>query len=270
MIVSRSQRWKDKASRWVCAAAAFDKRDFTVDVVTDRVARGFIERHHYSGSFPATRLNVALFRNAPMGSELVGLCSFSVPMNQRAIPIRLGVEPNQGTELGRLVLLDSVGFNGESWLVAKAFSALKREKPAIRGVVSYADPIERRDSAGRLVKRGHVGGVYQALQATLQQPSKPRTLLLLPNGEIASERALAKIRSDDQGRDYAEAQLRQAGLPARQVAENGAAYVKRVCEGLERIRHPGNFAYAWGFDPEVSRHIGPFEPARYPKLGQKS
>ncbi len=266
MVVDHAQRWRDRYGQWVCTASAFDKRWYSTDVVKDGIAKRFIEQHHYSGSLPATRLNIGLFGNAGLRSELVGICSFTVPMNQNAIPKRLGVEPNAGAELGRLVLLDSVGFNGESWLVAKAFNMLKREKPSIRGIVSYADPIERRDGKGEIVKRGHLGGVYQALGARLQHSSAKRKLVLLPNGTIASERGLAKIRTRDQGWEYAERQLIRSGLQPRHAGEQGLDYLRRVMLPLQRIIHPGNYAYAWGFDAAVKAFIGPANPADYPKL----
>lgn len=266
MVVDHAQRWRDRYGQWVCTAAAFDKRWYSTDVVKDGVAKRFIEQHHYSGSMPATRLNIGLFGNAGRGSELVGICSFTVPMNQKAIPKRLGVEPNAGAELGRLVLLDCVGFNGESWLVAKAFGMLKREKPSIRGIVSYADPIERRDGKGLIIKRGHLGGVYQALGARLQHRSAKRSLVLLPNGSIASERGLAKIRTRDQGWEYAERQLIRSGLQPRHAGEPGPDYLRRVILPLPRINHPGNYAYAWGFDAGVKAFVGPANPSEYPKL----
>lgn len=39
-------------------------------------------------------------------------------MNQRSIVKYTGVvDPNQGVELGRFVLTDTVGFNAESWFL---------------------------------------------------------------------------------------------------------------------------------------------------------
>src|SRR3546814_6214104 len=101
------------------------------------MAKPFIERHHYSGSYPASRLAIGLFRQSQTGCDLEGVCVFSVPMNGRAVVKHLGLPANDGVELGRLVLLDTTGFNAESWFVARAFRYLKREKPGVQGVLSY-------------------------------------------------------------------------------------------------------------------------------------
>src|SRR3546814_10452073 len=63
-------------------------------------------------------------------------------------------------DLGRLVILDSQGANSESFLVARAFRLLRREKPEILSVISYADPVRRVDADGHVFLPGHVGGLY--------------------------------------------------------------------------------------------------------------
>jgi len=93
----------------------------------------------------AARLSVGLFD--AQRAELVGVVVFGVPMNQRVVPARLGVPASEGVELSRLVLLDHIPGNAESWFVARAFRALREEKPEVRGVVSYCDPVPRQARA---------------------------------------------------------------------------------------------------------------------------
>lgn len=166
MITDRSQRWRDRRTRFVPAASEIDPQALTVDVIdTRRVAAPFVKQHHYSASMPVAQLSVGLFRNGPAGSsELVGVCVFSVPVNDASVAKSAGLQtPRAACDLGRLVLLDDVGGNGETFLVARALRLLRRERPQILSVISYADPVRRVDLAGRAFLPGHVGTLYAVM-----------------------------------------------------------------------------------------------------------
>lgn len=263
------QRWRD-GREYIVRGDRINPADFDVDVITERVARPFVEQHHYSGSYPAARLAVGLFR----GTNLVGAAVFSVPMNNAAIPKWTGLEAHaQGVELGRLVLLDSVAAYGESWFVARAFRALRIEKPGVESVLSYADPVERRDSSGRMVKPGHVGTVYQALNASYRGLARPRTDYFTPFGELVSRRALSKVRLDEIGAGYAIEQLRGLGAPPRQPWETGRRWIERLMyedRWLTGIRHPGNHTYTFALTKRARRAAQALPkslaPRDYPKL----
>ena len=246
----RSQRWRDRRDAFVPDGTTIDPAEHSVDVLDCyRQAKPFVEAHHYSGSFPATRLSCGLFRNGAGGtSELVGVCSFAVPMNNASIPLHTGLSDHlSAVDLGRLVLLDDVPGNGESWFVARAFRLLRREKPEVLSVIAYSDPVRRIASDGNVVMPGHCGMVYQALSAQLRGRSTARTDLVMPNGRIASPRALSKIRSQDTGAAYAERQILEAGAPARVHGEEPAQWLDRLRrEGhLATRRHPGNLVYTF-------------------------
>jgi hypothetical protein len=94
----------------------------------------------------------------------------------RAYPaarFRFGGTGTESVELGRFVLLDEVPFNGETWMLGQCFS----------------DPFPRTDSSGREVFRGHLGTIYRAHNARYLGRGTPRTLRLLPDGSVLSERA---------------------------------------------------------------------------------
>ena len=243
-------RWHRGATSWRAAGERIDPSRHGVEVIPERLARPFVEAHHYSGSYPAARLAVGLYRSPRRGimpSTLAGVAVFSNPMQQAVVPARLGLPPEEGVELGRLVLLDEVEGNGESWTVARAFALLRIELGEVRGVVSYSDPLERRAEDGRVITPGHVGIVYRALNGRYVGRGSPRVLILDRWGRVVSERALSKIRQEERGRDYAAAQLLAAGAPARRVGEDAAAWVARALrEGpFRRVRHPGNLCYVW-------------------------
>jgi hypothetical protein len=247
---SQCQRWRQGRERYRPAGEVFDHRHASVEIIDSATAKRFVQDHHYSASFPAARLSVGVFVKRPFEKEFLGGVSvFSVPMSQGVIPARLGVPPNEGVELGRLVLLDELEANAESWFVARAFRKLRSALPEIKGVLAYCDPEPRMDQHGNLVKKGHIGTIYSALNARRGPCSRPRTLLLDPRGAVVSERAIQKLRNSESGMDYVERSLRESGLPQRWIGESGSAYIKRLVDEnhLRRLPHPGNFSFTWSF-----------------------
>ena len=222
-----------------------------MDVLDDKTAKRFVVEHHYSGSFPAARLNVGLLGTR---GRLEGVATFSVPMNNAGVPKYTGFVPNAGCELGRFVCLPDVRYNGETWFLARAFELLRSEKQEIRGTISYADPLERKD--GQLVvKPAHYGTIYQASNALFIGRSKARTLLYAPNGKLVSERSLSKVRGEERGWQYASRQLIDAGLPERVAWERLEEWVNRIMPMLTRVKHPGNLTYVFGVDRAAREQI---------------
>ncbi len=254
---SQSQRWAHRRMRYRPPGEVFNPSRAEVVVLDERDAKRFIEQHHYSRSYPAARFRVGLMVKPAFGREyLGGVAVYSVPMTQQVIPAVLqGLQPHEGVELGRLVLLDTQELvsNAESWFVARGHRLLRRAFPAVKGVVAYCDPLERRDAEGQLVKRSHTGVVYRALGCMKKGVSARRTLWLTPDGQVASERALSKLRTGDQGREYAEEALRGKGAPRRQSAETPSAWLARLkSEGFLRpLAHPGNLRFAWQWSKPV-------------------
>ncbi|OAN53498.1 Mom family adenine methylcarbamoylation protein [Sphingobium sp. TCM1] len=248
MITTRSQRWRDRRSRWVPTASEIDPRTLAVDVIdTAREAAPFVRAHHYAASMPVTRLSVGLFRNGGGGrSELVGVCVFAHPVNNASVPKSAGLEdPRTACDLGRLVLLDDTGGNAETWMLSRAFNLLRREKPEIISVISYADPIRRIDERGQVFMPGHVGGLYCVMGSRYTGRSSSRIDLILPSGQPISSRAISKIRNAECGQRYAVEQLLQAGARPLLAGEDRTAWLvdlERV-GFLRRQRHPGNHVY---------------------------
>jgi hypothetical protein len=163
------KRWIERRERWVRHTAIISPTEYGVDVVREKDAKAFITAHHYSGTMVAARLCVGLFRKTGVdASRLVGVAAFSVPMQGASITRYTGFAPNHGVELGRFVLLPEVPFNGESWFLARSFKLLKKEKGGpngVRSIISYADPLERRNAEGVLTKPAHAGQIYAATNA---------------------------------------------------------------------------------------------------------
>lgn len=240
-----AQRWREQRCRWRRPGELFNPSAYGVEVIdSDRIAKSFVERHHYSGTYPAARFRVGLYRMR----ELVGVAVFSNPMSQRVIPKWTGLaDPLDGVELGRLVLLDDVAYNGESWFLARAFKALVAEK-GIRAVLSCADPVPRRVKGAKVLP-GHVGIIYQALNGRYAGRTSRKTLHIGRGGRIFDRRSISKLKNDERGAGYVYEAMRAEGAPARQLGEPGPAYVKRALAAFTRVRHPGNHAYVWAVGP---------------------
>lgn len=238
----RSQRWRDRRDRYVPNASIIAPAEYAVDGLEEARAKPFVIQHHYSASFPAARLSVGLFRKA----RLVGVATFSVPMNNRATTRHAGVEPRHGVELGRFVLLDEVAGNGETWFLARALTLLRREKPEVLAVISYADPVPRVTDAG-MVKPGHIGIIYQGMSAAYRGRGEARTTDWTPDGRPFSPRAASKVRNRECGHAYAVDELVRRGAPCPQPDDDLRSwYDGLLATGfLQRRRHPGNHVYSF-------------------------
>lgn len=253
------QRWVRGRAAWRPAREAFDPRAFDVaSIGSDRVARDFVVGHHYARSYPAARYRFGIYERG----ELAGVAVFSVPMHAAVLrPWGMG----DAVELGRLVLLDRVLANAESWFVARCFELLRRE--GLAGVVSFSDPEPRATASGEVVFAGHVGTTYASLNAVYEGRARSQTLRLLPDATVLSARAVAKVRQRERGWRYVVDQLVQAGAPAPESFEGGAlrAWVDEAIARVTRpLRHHGNYRYAWGLTPGARRMLGASLP--YPKV----
>ena len=106
------QRWRHRRDSYRPAGEPIDPSRYGVEpIADDTTARAFIVAHHYSGSLPAARCRVGLYRTRPFARpELVGVAVFSQPASEAVLPKWLGT--SAGVELGRLVLLDDVPASG--------------------------------------------------------------------------------------------------------------------------------------------------------------
>lgn len=243
------QRWREGRARYRPSGERIRPADYAVELLErDREARAFVCAHHYEGSYPAAQVRAGLFRARPTGSELVGVVVFGVPAQEATVPAWApGLSPREGVVLSRLVLLDEVPGDGESWTVARALRLLRAELPQARAVISYSDPVERLDAEGRVVKRGHLGVVYQATNARYLGRSKAETVLLDAAGRVVSRRGLSKLRNGERGGRHVYERLLAGGLPARELGEDWTAYLGRVLPLLRRVRHPGQHVYGWSW-----------------------
>lgn len=257
MQTSICQRWRERRATYRPVGEPIRVSDYEVALCGEKDAKAFVQEHHYSFSYPAARFRAGLYRRG----ALVGVVVFSHPCRDEV----LAPLPGQGlqrTELGRLVLLDEVPGNGESWFVARAFRLI--EKEGIVSVLSFSDPVPRTDAEGRQVFRGHYGCVYQSLNAVFAGKSSTRTLRLFADGTVLSARTLSKIRARERGWEHAVGQLVGAGAREPAVGEDLAAWQREVVPKVTRVlRHSGNYRYLFGLTRASKRALPASLP--YPK-----
>jgi hypothetical protein len=224
----------------------------------DTAAKAFVVEHHYSRSYPAARWRFGLFRRG----VLQGVAVFSHPCNDRVLTSVFPGRATDSVELGRFVLLDEVPGNGETWMLGRCFRLLRRE--GLAGVIAFSDPCRRLNRAGVAVFGGHVGTIYQAHNGMYLGRGLPRTLSLLPDGRVFSDRAQQKVRAADRGVRYAVRQLVESGaeLPWSWKADELTTWLRawkgRLCR---TVRHRGNHKYAW----PLSRRVRLPRGLPYPK-----
>lgn len=242
-------RWTDRRHSWRHRSeGGFDRTRYEVaPILDDATARAYCERNHYTASYPAARLRYGLYER---GGALAGVAVLAVPARAAVLTAVFPhlVPYRESLELGRLVLADRVPANAESWMLARVWELAARE--GVRGVVSFSDPLPRRRADGTVVTPGHVGICYQAANAVYLGRATPRTLTLLPDGTVFSDRARQKVRAGERGHRYAERVLERRGASPLRPDESPAAWLARalVTVGARTVRHRGNHRYAFTLD----------------------
>lgn len=254
METTRSQRWRERRAQWATDFRTINPRAYAVDVIDHAMARSFIAKHHYLPTYPAAQVAVGLFGRR---AALEGVAVFAVPATDAVITRHTGfADPAKGSLLARLILLDSVPQNGESFFCARAFRLLRRARPAIEAVVSYSDP-----------EAGHIGRVYAALSGAHRGTTRPR-IVLRAGGRTISERTLSKIRLGERGMDGAIDQIVRLGLPGPGLRESPAGWLQRLQDEclLTRHRHAGLFTYCFELTRNARRQGRALPRLPYPKI----
>lgn len=253
-----NQRWRSGRAIYRPPANVIQTSEYEVaSIDRDRLARAFVEEHHYSRSYPAARFRFGLYRRG----FLTGVAVFSHPCNDAVLTKVFRCAPRAAVELGRFVLLDEVPANGETWFLGRCFELLKHEE--LVGVVSFSDPVPRRTIEGGIVHRGHIGTIYQAFNGRYLGRSATRMISLLPDGSVLNARAIQKIRSLERGWKYAAALLERFG--AAPLSGDPAAWLAYWLPKLTRtLRHSGNHKYAWPLHRTAYKEMPASLP--YPKF----
>lgn len=236
------QRWTERRPSWRrTSEGGFDASRYAVVPIPEDAARGFVLAHHYSAAYPAARLRFGLVDGA--AGDLVGVAVLGVPMRREVltIPFPTLEAYRESLELSRLVLLDQVPANAESWFVTRAFTLAADQ--GVRGVVMFSDPLPR-SMYGELTMPGHVGTIYQACGFVYTGRATARTLTILPDGRVLPDRSAQKVRAGERGAAGVVARL--VNLGARPLAGDPAGWLRTELAriGARQVRHQGNHRYA--------------------------
>lgn len=250
--------------------------DFEVSPIADAAAAtGFVKLHHYAGHASPTPHRFGLYRHG----ELAGVALFGPPASMNAHrAIWPTLTTKEAVTLGRLVLLDEVPGNGESWFITRCLELLGSPKlyrpldkcghprAPIVGVESCSDPWPRVNRAGEVMFRGHLGIVYQATNGRYVGRTNRNTIRLFPDGTVLSNRSAGKLARGERGDGHPVAQLEAWGATPLQLGEDALAWLRRWRTALTRpMRHGGNHRYLWCLDRRRRREVLTAKPLPYPK-----
>jgi hypothetical protein len=256
------QRWREGSSCFRPARELIDTSRLEVIEIDELTAKAFVRTHHYSRRFPAARFRFGLYDRG----ELAGVAVYSRPFTPAVITNAFPwlADVDEGAELGRFVLLDSIGANGETWFLARCLAALRGR---LRAFVSFSDPTARTADDGRQIFPGHIGTIYQASNANYAGTTEPATLRVLPDGTVFSNMSSGKIRRKLSGWRGAVAELERWGAgPLAQDAtrEDRISWLERWRGELTRpLRHRGLYRYTFTLDRRAPTTYGPARA--YPK-----
>ncbi len=105
--------------------------------------------------------------------------------------------------------------------------------------------------------------MYAATSGIYTGRSTARTLRILPDGGVLSERAIQKIRSGEKGSHYASQLLVRSGAPP--LADDPREWLRIWLPRITRpLRHSGNHRYVWPFHRAIRKQLPPGLP--YPKF----
>ena len=151
-----------------------NKLTYEVAKISATMGKEFVKEHHYSHGIHNGPMCYGLFD----GMDLLGVLAFANPCSENVCASVFGVELKRSvTELHRLVLLDEVPKNAESWFISRALKQLKKDRPDYLAVLSFADATQ-----------GHIGTIYQATNAIYSGTSGKATFFLDQSGRLRHPR----------------------------------------------------------------------------------
>ena len=130
-----------------------ESKDYYIDLINSTKANKFTSLYHYSGvGFKKAKINQGIYRKSD--NLLVGVLQWGCSAQEGIRLDRYVKEPitkEQYLELNRFCMANSEGKNAESQAIALGIKWIKKNRPDIKLLVSYA---------GR--KEGNYGYIYQA------------------------------------------------------------------------------------------------------------
>jgi len=160
---------------------------YSVERLKSKFAKDYIRSHHYSkschnGPSPCYGLYTSDDRLKD-SKALIGVLCFATPCSENVRGSVFGVDYKDNvTELHRLFVKDSycgqtAPTGTESWFISRCLKALKKDKPQIWAVLTFADSTE-----------GHTGVIYKATNAKFCGMTTKATFYLDREGRLRHPR----------------------------------------------------------------------------------
>ncbi len=170
-------------------------RDLVVRPIDQALARRTIERLHYSGT---TVRNSSVHLGVYAGASLEGAIQLGPPLDrEKVLPLVRGSEWDSMLELNRLAFSDALPPNAESRALGVVFRLLRKHRPSLRWVLSFADATQCGD-----------GTIYRASGFVLTAIKRSENIARIPGVGVIHKMTLesgpARKRADLGGRSYFE------------------------------------------------------------------
>jgi len=137
-----------------------DTTKLSIRSITKNIAKKMVIKYHYSKRWTKCTVALGLFYRTgkehaffdEMEEKMVGVIIYSDPIGRlTGQSISDKIDRTEVFELTRLFIHDGYGSNIESWFISQSFNWLRKHRPEIKALISYASPVE-----------GHSGTIYQA------------------------------------------------------------------------------------------------------------
>jgi hypothetical protein len=154
-------------------------KDIVLKPILGKDANRLIAQWHYSHTVvPNSQVHLGAFLNGRCG----GVLQFGPPMMRRQVlGLVRGTAWSEMIELNRLAFADWMPRNGESRCLAVAMRILRKQYPALKWVLSFADGVQCGD-----------GTIYRAAGFVLTAIRRSKQILELADGRRVTRFALSK------------------------------------------------------------------------------
>ena len=152
-------------------------KDIIVKPIHRREAEAVVKRLHYSGKVTkGSQLHLGVF----YAGSLEGALQFGPSMDKRrTVNLVRGTRYNGFVELNRMAFSEKLPRNSESRALGVALRMLRKHRPDVEWVISFADATQCGD-----------GAIYRASGFVLTSIKKNSTMLLMPNGAVVADKSL--------------------------------------------------------------------------------
>ena len=159
-------------------------KNILVKPISGREASQVIKVNHYSGrSVQNSQLHIGVYFNG----KLEGAMQFGPPIDKRKVlHLVRGTKWNQMLELNRMAFSEALPRNSESRAMAVAFRMIKKHRPDIKWILSFADGTQCGD-----------GTIYRASGFVLTGIKKNTTIIELPDGRKIAKHGRGRQGSGD-------------------------------------------------------------------------